>query len=156
MLSAKYSLSPASVPCCAVCEKETSGSCRLIILSPCCHVFCSSCFTGTLNIVGEKNMSCMECKSPVRGFHFAAAASNDSVAVPLTENMARLPLSFRNSTNINIRHLNNDSAVLRIDNVPWVSCHRPRARRLTHSSGCYAAYASAICKNMYSCSSRSP
>lgn len=56
---------------CTVCDKQPSESFRMIVLSPCSHILCSSCFTGTLNIVGEKNMTCMECNSPVQSFHFA-------------------------------------------------------------------------------------
>lgn len=69
--SASHATVPDSESSCTVCDKQPSESFRMIVLSPCSHILCSSCFTGTLNIVGEKNMTCMECNTPVQSFHFA-------------------------------------------------------------------------------------
>ncbi|KLO16116.1 hypothetical protein SCHPADRAFT_938160 [Schizopora paradoxa] len=50
---------------CAVCS---ASSCTLSVLSPCGHVICSSCLTGALNIIGEKDMRCATCEEKVDDF----------------------------------------------------------------------------------------
>lgn len=50
---------------CAVCS---ASSCTLSVLSPCGHVVCSSCLTGALNIIGEKDMRCATCEQKVDDF----------------------------------------------------------------------------------------
>lgn len=141
---------------CTVCDKHPSKSFRMIVVSPCSHVFCSTCFTGTLNIVGEKNMSCMECKTPIKSFHFALdldikshSTHVDDNSVPLTrsfhfldelnfklanttdgfQNLSREPAkSFSNQqvTGPVERGLHTDASVLRIDNIPWVCPFPPK------------------------------
>ncbi|KAF8488074.1 hypothetical protein JB92DRAFT_1456782 [Gautieria morchelliformis] len=112
---------------CSVCDKEPSNTCRMIVLSPCSHIFCSSCFTGTLNIVGEKNLSCMDCNSPVDSFHFALgdlnATSSDVLSKMTTvlRNGLSEPLTpGKPSISASVHDTRRDGiAVLRIDNVPW-------------------------------------
>ncbi|KAL5476813.1 hypothetical protein ACEPAI_2999 [Sanghuangporus weigelae] len=50
---------------CSVCSAVSSP---LSFLDPCGHLVCSSCLTSSLNIVGEKDMSCATCDKPVRNF----------------------------------------------------------------------------------------
>lgn len=50
---------------CSVCS---SSNAALSTLSPCGHLICSSCITGSLNIVGEKDLRCGTCDEPVRAF----------------------------------------------------------------------------------------
>ncbi len=50
---------------CAVCS---ASSCTLSVLHPCGHVVCSSCLTGALNIIGEKDMRCASCEEKVDDF----------------------------------------------------------------------------------------
>ncbi|KAL5498671.1 hypothetical protein ACEPAH_2026 [Sanghuangporus vaninii] len=51
---------------CSVCSAVSSP---LSVLDPCGHLVCSSCLTSSLNIVGEKDMSCATCDKPVRNFN---------------------------------------------------------------------------------------
>ncbi|THU94728.1 hypothetical protein K435DRAFT_724370 [Dendrothele bispora CBS 962.96] len=53
---------------CSVCSRSQLA--RLAILSPCGHPLCSSCLTSALNIVGEKDMTCVvsKCGKPVEDF----------------------------------------------------------------------------------------
>ena len=50
---------------CSVCSASSSPLSSLI---PCGHLICSSCLTGSLNIVGEKEMRCSSCDKPVENF----------------------------------------------------------------------------------------
>ncbi|KAF8512666.1 hypothetical protein BU17DRAFT_96053 [Hysterangium stoloniferum] len=120
--------SPTSSPSCSVCHKETTESCRMLVLSPCSHIFCPSCFTGTLNIVGEKNMSCMECSSSVDSFHFAlyGPSPTSSELLSKMETTFSWPtgrsshfLPWKATTISERQRETHDIAVLRIDNVPW-------------------------------------
>ncbi|GJJ10493.1 hypothetical protein Clacol_004719 [Clathrus columnatus] len=130
-------------PSCTVCDKQSSSeSFRMIVLSPCSHVFCASCFTGTLNIVGEKSMSCMKCNTPVESFHFALDVNGHSeidlcggdlglsgyrprspseLASRLMDltNGVKTMSSPKLVSNQSTATSNIDISVLRIDNVPW-------------------------------------
>ncbi|KAF8606057.1 hypothetical protein BDV93DRAFT_605050 [Ceratobasidium sp. AG-I] len=55
---------PHTTPACASC----GGIERLSLLQPCQHQICASCVTGSLNVVGEKDMICMYCLSPIQSF----------------------------------------------------------------------------------------
>ncbi|KAI5120895.1 hypothetical protein M0805_002995 [Coniferiporia weirii] len=50
---------------CSVCSACSSPLSTLI---PCGHLICSSCLTGALNIIGEKDMRCAACDKPVDDF----------------------------------------------------------------------------------------
>lgn len=50
---------------CSVCSASSSP---MSTLKPCGHLICSSCLTGALNIVGEKDMRCATCEQPVDDF----------------------------------------------------------------------------------------
>ncbi|KAH8116125.1 hypothetical protein DFH11DRAFT_1742507 [Phellopilus nigrolimitatus] len=50
---------------CSVCSASSSPLSTLI---PCEHLICSSCLTGALNIIGEKDMRCATCDKPVNDF----------------------------------------------------------------------------------------
>lgn len=56
---------PDAPKVCSVCSASASP---LSILVPCEHLICSSCLTGALNIVGEKDMRCTSCDKPVNDF----------------------------------------------------------------------------------------
>ncbi|TDL24593.1 hypothetical protein BD410DRAFT_827106 [Rickenella mellea] len=69
---------------CALCNTPSTLS-ALSSLVPCAHVVCSSCLTGALNIVGEKDLRCVVCEEVVRDFRMlggfgrgAAAAVKDT------------------------------------------------------------------------------
>ena len=85
---------------------------------------------GSLNVAGEKPMDCMACKMPIASFRLTSAiisATGAAVAVP--EPVAAVAESFVDtasllaSAEINtvemLTSLNDEPAVLRIDNVPW-------------------------------------
>ena len=57
---------------CSVCS---ASSITLSSLSPCGHVICSSCLTGALNIIGEKDMRCATCDAKVVDFKLLAPVS---------------------------------------------------------------------------------
>ena len=127
---------------CSVCSASLSP---LSILIPCKHLICSSCLTGALNIVGEKDMRCATCDKPVENFKLLSplklgtALSEDkgdvgSSADLLPSAFEELSLKTNDSTSNKetnqaspTQHLgtlsngaSGDVAVLRIDNVPWV------------------------------------
>ncbi|KDN42803.1 hypothetical protein RSAG8_06557, partial [Rhizoctonia solani AG-8 WAC10335] len=82
---------------CASC----GGTERLSLLEPCQHQICASCVTGSLNVVGEKDMISLPQDSPTpQGAQHLALSRLDS------------PLSPVLATGSPI-------VVLRIDNVPW-------------------------------------
>lgn len=133
---------PAATDNCSVCS-AASKAVALSVLVPCGHLVCSACLTGALNIVGEKDMRCAVCESNVENFKLLSpassltkklkAASDDDDdddeprgpkdASPLLPSMfADLRLGspvFDNMTSPITPSF--ELAVLRIDNVPWVS-----------------------------------
>lgn len=133
---------------CSVCGL-TNGT--LALLDPCSHPLCSACLTSALNIVGEKDMECAVCNAKVADFklqNLGGASTKDTTKpkVPRTNNESAYiqPFTFMDtsfdefidraqgaSTPIaNTRSSRrksgkaDDSVVLRIDNVPWVSSFR--------------------------------
>ncbi|KAK7451099.1 hypothetical protein VKT23_012775 [Stygiomarasmius scandens] len=74
---------------CSVCSRTQLD--RLAILSPCGHPLCSSCLTSALNIVGEKDMTCVvaKCGKPVQDFSLKVISSNDPLEEKKT-NTSRL------------------------------------------------------------------
>lgn len=54
---------------CSVCSASSSP---LSVLLPCEHLICSSCLTGALNIIGEKDMRCATCDKSVDNFKLLA------------------------------------------------------------------------------------
>ena len=132
---------------CSVCCATST----LSTLKPCGHLICSSCLTGALNIVGEKDMRCATCELPVEDFKLLSSVKLDSTGEEMRKSspistddkqdpVKLLPSAF-NELNIKDRdpqQIENpaqqahspgspqstsltDTAVLRIDNVPWVS-----------------------------------
>ncbi|CAE6481922.1 unnamed protein product [Rhizoctonia solani] len=120
---------------CASC----GGTERLSLLEPCLHQICASCVTGSLNVVGEKDMICMYCLSPIKSFKIARSFvrihSGTSPQDLLSSDPSRqvtLPLdspTSQGSFSSALSHLDPQSSpvlagdlpivVLRIDNVPW-------------------------------------
>ena len=127
---------------CSVCS---ASSPPLSVLIPCEHLICSSCLTGALNIVGEKDMRCGTCEKPVENFKLLSPLK---LGAPLEDKVEGeentmpedlLPSAFEDlslKSNNRSRETNHtspkshetllnatygDVAVLRIDNVPWVS-----------------------------------
>lgn len=128
---------------CASC----GGTERLSLLQPCQHQICASCVTGSLNVVGEKDMICMYCFSPIQSFKISrtlgrihsetpqhphalphlrqlfppqdvfTASSVHSNQFPITPNRE---IFLAESPRIPLAP-GATSTVLRIDNVPWVS-----------------------------------
>jgi hypothetical protein len=121
---------------CASC----GGNERLSLLEPCQHQICASCITGSLNVVGEKDMICMYCLSPIKSFKIARpfrrihsdVSSEDSFSMhPLCQNsFPQDSPTPRESHLTTLSHLDARPSsdlggsfsivVLRIDNVPWV------------------------------------
>ncbi len=111
------------------CVACTTSRADLVTLS-CDHVMCSSCFTASLNIVGEKTFSCAKCLKPVE--HFAFTKPSGTVAFGHSS-------QHRSSSNSSVLFSNDASpsarrspsaademglAVLRLDDVPWVCLAR--------------------------------
>jgi hypothetical protein len=136
-----------SIPkACSVCDRATS---RLAVLKPCSHPLCSTCLTGALNIVGEKDMRCSVCSHPVDDFKLqtfgtdaATEGSPPATSTPQqsTKRTSLLPSPFQQTNGSKLAALfnnihdastpqasqhssfamSNENIVLRIDNVPWV------------------------------------
>lgn len=136
---------------CSVCSASSSP---MSTLKPCGHLICSSCLTGALNIVGEKDMRCATCEQPVDDFKLLTPMKLDSPmsvkessqihAPSPSSNKGRedaltlLPSAFdelaiketrpraddlsQNQSSVASPTMVAEIAVLRIDNVPWVSC----------------------------------
>jgi hypothetical protein len=86
---------------CSVCDNATN---RLAVLKPCSHPLCSTCLTGALNIVGEKDMRCSVCNHAVDDFKletFAGGIGASPTAATSTPPSARrtglLPSAFDQS-----------------------------------------------------------
>ena len=127
---------------CSVCSVPSTTT-SLSALQPCEHRICSSCLTGALNIIGEKDMTCAVCEEPVQDFKLLSPLKDfvveEGVDVESKEDVMRLlPSAFsaispRNSDKASTASpvsevsrtqdnsaSNTELAVLRIDNVPWV------------------------------------
>ncbi|KAG8763622.1 hypothetical protein FRC11_014963 [Ceratobasidium sp. 423] len=120
---------------CASC----GGTERLSLLEPCLHQICASCVTGSLNVVGEKDMICMYCLSPIKSFKIArpfgrihsgtspqdSLSSNRSRQVfppqdsPTPQGSFSSALSRLDSQSPPVLASDLPIVVLRIDNVPW-------------------------------------
>jgi hypothetical protein len=128
---------PAST--CASC----GGTERLSLLQPCQHQICASCVTGSLNVVGEKDMICMFCLAPIQSFKISrplgrihsgisTQPSNRSPALQQGVPFQDAPIPFdpfpqapscsdMEASPVIPPVINAPNAVLRIDNAPWVS-----------------------------------
>lgn len=141
--------SPDSSPEVIACKPISScASCQSAVTDvtlSCTHAMCSSCFTASLNIVGEKAFSCPQCSEPIQNFHFTNSTSSKPAIQSLkfskspVSRKAEKP-SFDNSMSslhAAFEEISLDAfAVLRLDDVPWVSCgylHCFYALLLTHS-----------------------
>ncbi|KAF9003258.1 hypothetical protein BDQ17DRAFT_1355829 [Cyathus striatus] len=67
---------------CSVCLAPSPST--LAVLKPCEHPLCSGCLTSALNIVGEKDMECAVCKTPVADFKLVVGKKNGT-ASPVPE-----------------------------------------------------------------------
>lgn len=136
---------------CSVCSASSSP---MSTLKPCGHLICSSCLTGALNIVGEKDMRCATCEQPVDDFKLLTPMKLDSpISVKESSQvhapspslnrgprdvLTLLPSAFdelaiketrpsvddlsQNQPSVALPTVVAEIAVLRIDNVPWVTC----------------------------------
>ncbi|CAE6440429.1 unnamed protein product [Rhizoctonia solani] len=120
---------------CASC----GGSERLSLLEPCRHHICASCVTGSLNVVGEKDMICMYCLSPIKSFkitravgriHSGTSSQDSSFAnyshqmtlqqdSPTARGLYDLALPRVDFQPSPVLAAELPIVVLRIDNVPW-------------------------------------
>ncbi|KAJ1306808.1 hypothetical protein OPQ81_007794 [Rhizoctonia solani] len=120
---------------CASC----GGTERLSLLEPCQHQICASCVTGSLNVVGEKDMICMYCLSPIESFKISRSigrihsgiSPQDSTSTNSSHQVACVQHCLTSdgpSSLISLPPQSQDSpvlgaeppiVVLRIDNVPW-------------------------------------
>ncbi|CUA78145.1 hypothetical protein RSOLAG22IIIB_02763 [Rhizoctonia solani] len=127
--------SPPEGTKCASC----GGTERLSLLEPCQHQICASCVTGSLNVVGEKEMICMHCMSPIQSFKIARqharihpgfspqdpSSANYSRQVtfpqdsPTPQEGYHLALSRPDLQLSPVLGAEPPIVVLRIDNVPW-------------------------------------
>lgn len=136
-----------------VCSVCSASSTPMSTLKPCGHLICSSCLTGALNIVGEKDMRCATCEQPVDDFKLLTPMKLDSpISVKessqphapspskkgFEDALTLMPSAFdelsiketrppvddlsQNLPSAALRTVVAEIAVLRIDNVPWVSC----------------------------------
>lgn len=67
---------------CSVCSASSSP---LSTLLPCEHLICSSCLTGALNIIGEKDMRCASCDKPVNDFKLLMPLNINSITKTIAE-----------------------------------------------------------------------
>lgn len=130
---------------CSVCGRRGKGDGMLAVLQPCEHPLCSTCLTSALNIVGEKDMECAVCKTPVVDFKLVGSEKKREDSVPSTpgqsffdpvgkgngrkvmhiEEEDGLPVFDAESVRASTPKFGNRptpgpcSIVLRIDNVPW-------------------------------------
>ncbi|KAL5633227.1 hypothetical protein ACGC1H_003657 [Rhizoctonia solani] len=119
---------------CASC----GGVERLSLLEPCQHQICAPCVSGSLNVVGEKDMICMCCLSPIRSFKIARGHARIHSGISpqyfSTDISRQVALSQDSPTPQGAYHLalsrpdpqlsptlttEPPIGVLRIDNVPW-------------------------------------
>ena len=130
------------VELCSVCSASSSAT-PLSALKPCEHRICSSCLTGALNIIGEKDMTCAVCEQPVQDFKLLAPlklSDTEGSQEGAKETMVKLlPSAFsaispQNSDKastaspasncsrrlVEQKQVDSELSVLRIDNVPWV------------------------------------
>lgn len=119
---------------CAACNRVLTSA---ALLSPCKHLVCSPCLTGCLNAAGEKGMDCMACKMPISTFKLTSAVvSAAGSALPVPQQLAAsvaaaaqeaksaafLPaIQVQPITTLGAPSDSEESCVLRVDNVPWVS-----------------------------------
>jgi hypothetical protein len=137
-----YKPEEPGVETCSVCSVSAKTT-ALSALQPCEHRICSSCLTGALNIIGEKDMICAVCETPVLDFKLLVplklAIPEESVQNEAKESIMKLlpsvfsatsprnsdktasgsPASESSEAQENYR-ADGETAVLRIDNVPWV------------------------------------
>lgn len=104
---------------CASC-----GSSEADVMLSCSHAMCSGCFTASLNIVGEKRFSCPKCFEPILDFRFTSSKPTQ----PLTPSIDIRPqVASKNASDTTSLHDSFEDitpekyAVLRLDDVPWVS-----------------------------------
>ncbi|THH08174.1 hypothetical protein EW145_g2885 [Phellinidium pouzarii] len=123
---------------CSVCSASSSP---LSILVPCEHLICSSCLTGALNIIGEKDMRCASCDKPVDDFRLLSplkinsaiseeaeeGKKNDSKEVHKEETISLLPsafedLSIKTDGTKNKVKFGTDSQSQNGPDTPYASC----------------------------------
>ncbi|KAF8738797.1 Ring finger, partial [Rhizoctonia solani] len=120
---------------CASC----GGDERLSLLEPCRHQICASCVTGSLNVVGEKDMICMYCLSPIKSFQIArpfgriqseispkvSPSMSSSRRILFSQDSSGSPGSYFTTPSRMDTRISSDLEVdlsimvLRIDNIPW-------------------------------------
>ncbi|KAG8911930.1 hypothetical protein FRC00_005550, partial [Tulasnella sp. 408] len=77
---------------------NTSSSITLSYLQPCQHAICHQCFTGMLNIVGEKGLECPMCKGQVTSFDVQVDSHHQpSSSLPTPTTPARLASAYHSS-----------------------------------------------------------
>jgi len=108
---------------CLSCGDASSSSSTL---RPCLHAVCQLCFTGLLNITGEKPLECPTCRQSVTGFVPPSNHSAKSVGLlhtpavsAVADHFRNLPSPHKNAGPKPSFQLN--PTVIRIDNVPWVN-----------------------------------
>ncbi|KAF9520274.1 hypothetical protein BS47DRAFT_748955 [Hydnum rufescens UP504] len=89
----------------------------------CSHSLCSSCFTASLNIVGEKEFSCVLCSEPVLDFRFLSSKSpavGDIGSANGSPEISGPPLpSHTTFLDPVLQSSSSELSVLRLDDVPW-------------------------------------
>ncbi|KAG8977481.1 hypothetical protein FRB90_008781, partial [Tulasnella sp. 427] len=131
---------------CSGCGSSYSSSSNIVTLSnlqPCNHAICHQCFTGMLNIVGEKGLECPLCKSQVTSFDVRNGGWSGAPSLPAASEVPtttitttapsktkqptlkskQKPSTNRLSTLLTANDVFTSPAcplpVLRIDNLPW-------------------------------------
>lgn len=111
---------------CSVCGSHASSAARgeLTLLEPCKHLVCRACMTHSLNIVGEKNFSCMTCDAPIINFSLLSTAkagnSVDPISTIKPPGIASMILASSFAPPVPITEpLSSEPTVIRIDNCPW-------------------------------------
>ncbi|KAG9040523.1 hypothetical protein FS837_000512 [Tulasnella sp. UAMH 9824] len=76
---------------------SATSSITLSYLQPCQHAICHQCFTGMLNIVGEKGLECPMCKGQVTSFDVQVDSHHQPSSLPSAKPAPAYHSSERNA-----------------------------------------------------------
>ncbi|KAG8951675.1 hypothetical protein FRC00_007145, partial [Tulasnella sp. 408] len=81
----------------SIANANASSSITLSYLQPCQHAICHQCFTGMLNIVGEKGLECPMCKGQVTSFDVQVDSHHHPSPSPAPTTSAKLAPPYHSS-----------------------------------------------------------
>lgn len=78
-------------------SNASASSITLSYLQPCQHAICHQCFTGMLNIVGEKGLECPMCKGQVTSFDVQVDSHHQPSSLPSGPTSAKTTPAYHSS-----------------------------------------------------------